>query len=219
MHAWVTKKRSTPRVIANGLVVIDDVIPFNTEAQLVDLLSKIREWQDLVGQWGTLKGRRYGWGDSPIDHRNRDSLPPLIEAIGKQLNELFRDVVPDLPPRFTSCTANRYPVGEGLGLHQDGGAWQPYVVGLTLGSARYMEFLGEGRRIQIQTKRCSAYVFWGKMYTDYHHASLKGATRGKYFQEATAYSLTYRHVRTSVPRDTYEERQSRAYLASETNSG
>ena len=37
------------------------------------------------------------------------------------------------------------------------------------------------------------------MYTDYNHSSIKGAKDGKYFQEATVYSLTYRHVSGTIP--------------------
>tara|TARA_B100000787_G_C16120673_1_gene262512 strand:- start:168 stop:842 length:675 start_codon:yes stop_codon:yes gene_type:complete len=217
MHAWIQKSPSPPRKLAEELIIIDDVITFETEMQLLDLLSKIDNWQDLIGKWGTLEKRRYGWGDSPIDKRNMSTIPPLIEKIGNELNIRFRALVPNLPHNFTSCTANRYPIGEGLGKHKDGGVWEPYVVGLTIGSSRHMEFYCEDKRLEslhIQTKRCSAYIFWGNMYTDYYHASLKGAKNGKYFQEGTAYSLTYRHVSKTIPNNSYEDRQSRLYSLS-----
>ncbi len=211
MHAWVHRLPSKPKFITEELVLIENAITFDTEMQLLSLLSNIKDWQDLFGKWATLKNRRYGWGDSPVDSRNIKEIPDIIKTVGEYLNQLFRETVPTLPFKFTSCTANKYPIGEGLGLHNDGNVWLPYVVGLTLGSSRHMEFARNDERIQIKTKRCSAYIFWGKMYTDYYHASLKGAKDGKYFQESIAYSLTYRHVSNSVPNNSYEEKQSRFY--------
>lgn len=169
-------------------------------------------WQDLFGKWGTLFKRRYGWGDSIVDERNEKTMPDIIRNVGDEVSDMFRSTVPDLPTKFTSCTANRYPVGEGLGAHKDGPAWEPYVLGVTIGSSRHMQFRSDsGEKLTFLTKRCSAYIFWSDMYTDWYHSSMKGSNSGKYFQPGTAYSLTFRSARKVRPLHLYEHVQSRLW--------
>ena len=186
------RKTSLPKQITNGLFIAENVISFEEEQYLLKILqNETIEWQDIFGKWGNL--RRYGWGDSPVDSRNQTNIPKIIENTGEQLYTLFRPYVKNLPEKFTSCTANKYPIGEGLGAHKDGSVWKPFVVGLTLNGKRTMEFTNEsGEKVQVLTKRCSAYIFFDEMYTDWYHASLKGKKEGKYYQDSTVFSLTYR---------------------------
>ena len=194
MHAFIELKQSKPKKVRNGLFIAENSITFEEEQHLLELLqSKVIEWQDIFAKWGTLNKRRYGWGDSPVDSRNEKNIPEVIENVGEKLYTLFRPYVTNLPEKFTSSIANKYPLGEGLGAHKDGSVWKPFVVGLTLNGNRTMEFTKEsGEKIQLLTKRCSAYIFFDDMYTDWYHASLKGKKNGKYYQDSTVFSLTYR---------------------------
>tara|TARA_B100000945_G_C20390895_1_gene602190 strand:+ start:1099 stop:1758 length:660 start_codon:yes stop_codon:yes gene_type:complete len=218
MHAWIKSQNTTPKELTKGLLIVNNVISFETEMKLLKFLRNSDiQWQNIVGKWGTLEQRRFGWGDSPVDRRNENEIPELLQEVGNQLLMVFRSVHPSLPC-FSSCTANRYPVGQGLGAHKDGPVWLPFVIGLTIGSSRIMEFTTtEGEKIQLHTKPCSAYMFYDIMYTEWYHASLKGTkNEGKYHQENTVFSLTYRTVNTNFKGSYTHEEEQFKYFSSES---
>ena len=207
MNNLISKKKMK-KYIHSKLLVIPNAITLNEEQELLQILKHPDiEWQDIFGKWASLKNRRFGWGESRIDIRNEPQMPHLIEAVGDNVRERFLKEVPDIP-KFRSCTANKYPVGEGLGLHNDGKAWLPFVMGITLNSARHMEFFDPTtkERLIIETPRLSAYLFFSNVYDTWYHSSMKGSKSGKYYQYATAYSLTYRTCNESYTGDTYESR-------------
>ena len=205
VHATAVKS-----FLNSELLLIHCAITFEEEQLLLNILKSVDlEWQNIDGKWATLEKRRHGWGDSPVDARNEVEIPEVIKEIGRRVRALFVKHVSDIIPEFTSCTANRYPVGEGLGLHNDGRAWIPFVMGITLNSARHMEFYNPHtqERLVLQTPRLSAYLFFGDVYKVWNHASIKGAKNGKYYQYSTAYSLTFRRADKSWDGPSYERTQ------------
>lgn len=174
------------------------------EAQAVEHFGRfpLEKWYDL-GQW--LHNRQLLFGPRPGSHRtpHEETIPDVLMQIFKHARESMLKECPsfgDIPETPTGCAVNRYAVtdngrGNGLGPHQDKGAWIPLVIGVTLVESRKMSFSNGYKarateRHTFTTEAGSVYGFRDEMYTRWFHESLK---KGK-SQKQTIYSVTYRFL-------------------------
>jgi len=161
------------------------------------------DWLDVGRKPRQLEKQQLLYGRERSDRRVQSpDIPVCFQALYRQAVLRIQQDRPDLFERIpkeaaVSCAVNQYVVkdpmkgsGKGLGMHCDSGAWEPLVIGVTLGDWRYLKFRHKQTKAwyRICTQPCSAYLFCDEFYTDWQHCSLPRSSK----QDGTIYSISYR---------------------------
>ena len=131
-------------------------------------------------------------GDTTTDHHRLDPSP--VYQAAERIGDLLAD-----PAAFSLDTlvVNHYLPGEQVRPHKDPPRWEPLVLGVTLCEAldavSTMQFAVGDDKHRIVTPHRSAYVFYGRAYTDATHARLPSKQ-----QHGAVWSLTFRAIRAGA---------------------
>ena len=143
---------------------------------------------------------RYGRGKLFSGPMSGTTIPARLKAVGEEALEAARLAVPDAPwDAFSLDTlvVNHYLPGEQVRPHKDPPRWEPLVLGVTLCEAldavSTMQFAVGDDKHRIVTPHRSAYVFYGRAYTDATHARLPSKQ-----QHGAVWSLTFRATRAGA---------------------
>ncbi|KAI9699609.1 MAG: hypothetical protein M1820_007109 [Bogoriella megaspora] len=196
---------------------------FITEEEEAQILEKIPP-----NRWITLTHRRLQTHPSKLSSSNTLLASPLPSFLTTPIIPRFQDLglFKDTPHKAPNhVLINEYQPGEGIMMHEDGGAYAPVVATVSLGGSLVLDLVEktedgvdadgeegkEGKRWRILQEPRSLLVTTGRGYTDFLHG-IAEVERDEELSEKTVINWALLGDRESIEKEGLNVRRTRTSL-------